>query len=192
MARNLNKIKKIGLLTSLLILATVIVGGTFAYLYDSTVDQPVTNEFKPANVPIEVEETIVNEVKTDVKIKNTGNIPAYIRAKIVVSWATEAGEILGTKPVLGTDYTISIDDTAWKKISDGNGDFYYYHKTPVDPEGGLTSVLINTCEAKTSSKTDDNDNTYYLRVDILAQSVQSEPANAMQELWGVSPSELKN
>jgi len=178
MARNFNKIKKIGLLTSLLILATVIVGGTFAYLATKTTD--VVNTFTPANVPIEVvEETFDGEIKENVTIKNNGNIPAYIRATYVVNWANEDGEIWGTPPT-ATEYTIEPGNS-WKLIGG-----YYYHKTPVDA-GASTNVFIVSCSLNDGVIPPDG---YSLRVDILAQSVQSEPETAMYDLWGVTPDDL--
>lgn len=176
MARNFNKIKKIGLLTSLLILATVIVGGTFAYLATKTTD--VINTFTPANVPIEVVEKFDGKTKTDVKIQNDGNIPAYIRATYVVNWATETGEIWGTPPT-AAEYTIDVNTDQWVKHSDG---YYYYVTGAVDPED-QTDNFINSCSLEDDVNPPESG--YYLRVDILAQSVQSEPADAIEELWGV-------
>lgn len=184
MARTKNKAKKIGLLTSLLVLATVAVGGTLAYLIDTT--DAVVNTFEPTSVPIEVVEEFDGKTKKDVQIRNNGNIPAYIRATYVVNWADEEGNILGTPPVKDEDYTIVLNEDDWIECDD---DGYYYHKKPV-AANGKTEVFIKTC----SLATDESGETvpvtppegYYLRVDVLAQSVQSTPKTAMKELWNVT------
>lgn len=183
MARTKNKARKIGLLTSLLVLATVAVGGTLAYLIDTT--DAVVNTFEPTSVPIEVVEDFDGETKKNVKIQNNGNIPAYIRATYVVNWADEEGNILGTPPVENEDYTIELNEGDWIEC-----DGYYYHTKPV-AANGETAVFIETCSLATA--TEDSENTvpvtppdgYYLRVDVLAQSVQSVPEEAIEELWDV-------
>ena len=100
------KTKKPVALVALLVLLCCTVAGTLAYLVDST--DPVTNTFTPASVSTEVKETFKDGVKSDVKIKNTGNIDAYIRAAVIVNWANDAGEISGT-PVTNADYSITYN-----------------------------------------------------------------------------------
>ncbi len=180
MARTKNKARKIGLLTSLLVLATVAVGGTLAYLIDTT--DEVVNTFEPTSVPIEVEEAFDGNTKKDVKIRNNGNIPAYIRATYVVNWEDEEGNILGTPPVKDEDYTIELNIKDWIEC-----DGYYYHTKPV-AANGETAVFIMTCslEKDESGVPVTPPDGYYLRVDVLAQSVQSTPKTAMEELWKVT------
>ena len=62
------------LLTALTVLMLGVVGATISYLVTST--KPVTNTFKYAEVTCEVNESFSNGVKSDVTIKNTGNIDA--------------------------------------------------------------------------------------------------------------------
>ena len=85
-----NKIALLAILTLAICLA---VGSTIAYLFDIT--GVVTNIFDPGVVTTEVTESFEDGVKSNVAIKNTGNVEAYIRATYVVNWKNEAGDVYG-------------------------------------------------------------------------------------------------
>lgn len=167
---------------ALVLVLTVSVGGTVAYLF--TMSGIVTNIFTPAPVKCEIDEPGWKDddiVKQDVSIKNTGEADAYIRATIVVTWQNEAGEVLGKTPVLNEDYTLSINEETnentkggWKKGNDG----YWYCIKADDVDDTKTAVLINSCEVLTSQ------GDYTLSVEILAQAIQAEPASVVKSIWG--------
>ena len=161
-------------LVAILGLLCCAVAGTVAYLVTST--DPVTNTFTPAHVSTAVDETFENGVKSDVKIQNTGDIDAYIRAAIIVNWADKDGNVSAT-PVEDSDYEMTLG-SGWVKIGD-----YYYCKTTTAP-GALTKPLIISC-AKTSTATVPDG--YDLQVTILADGIQSEPLTAIKEAWHVDP-----
>ena len=161
-------------LVAILVLLCCAVAGTVAYLVTST--DPVTNTFTPAHVSTAVDETFENGVKSDVKIQNTGDIDAYIRAAIIVNWADKDGNVSAT-PVEDSDYEMTLG-SGWVKIGD-----YYYCKTTTAP-GALTKPLIISC-AKTSTATVPDG--YDLQVTILADGIQSEPLTAIKEARHVDP-----
>lgn len=173
--RPLPKKKVSLLLVSLVLIAAIAVGSTVAFIATST--EPITNIFNPANVTIDIDEKIDNGVKTDVQVKNTGSTDAFIRAKIVVTWKDADGNVSATKPVEGTDYTMTLNETNWFRGSDG----FYYCKTSVAPNGGSTPVLIEKCE-KTGTPPAD----YDLSVEIIASGIQSTPDGAVKEAWGMT------
>lgn len=149
------------------------VGGVYAYLMAKT--GPISNEFVPAIVSCSVEEDFTDGVKSNVKVRNTGNIDTYIRATVIVTFASEDGKILATAPVEGTDYTVDWAAEGWLKGADG----YWYHTKPVKPNE-TTASLINT--AQLVSAPDD----YRLHMQILATGIQSAPDHVVQEAWGVT------
>ena len=166
------------LLTSLVLVLVCAVGAAVAYLVDTTSE--VVNTFDPAKVSCEVTETFENDVKTDVAIKNTSDIEAYIRAAIIVTWKNaENGNVYGGMPVKDVDYTISLNGTDWFQGTDG----YYYHKKPVPPESqdGRTEVLIYSC-SPIAAKTPEG---YGLNVEILGSAIQCVPAYVVEQNWKV-------
>ena len=171
------KAKRVGSGFVLLILAVVLaIGGTLAYIIANTVS--VENKFTPGEVRCEVEETFKHNVKSDVKIKNTGNTAAYIRATYVVTWQKDDGTVNGKMPVVGTDYTIVFaDNTGWELIGD-----YWYYTSPV-AAGGETGVLIASCKLAEGAAVPTG---YHLSVEIIASAIQSEPASVVAEKWHVA------
>lgn len=178
-------------LVAILVLLCCTVAGTLAYLVDST--DPVTNTFTPAHVSTAVDETFENGVKSDVKIKNTGDIDAYIRAAVIINWADANGNVYGGgTPAASTDdgksgdYIISFNTDDWKQIGD-----YWYCETTTAP-GALTKPLIISC-AKTSTATVPDG--YDLQVTILADGIQADGVASngktpMEDAWGVTPGQL--
>lgn len=161
------------LLAAVIVLLAGAVGGTWAFLVAQS--EPVQNNFTYAHVRCTIDEKFENGVKSDVKIQNTGDIPAYIRARIVVTWKDASGNVSAV-PVKDSDYTMTMG-TGWTKGTDG----YWYCNTAVDA-GGETPVLITKCEKKGNAPKD-----YNLSVEILADAIQSEPASAVTEAWGNTP-----
>ena len=168
-----NKRKAAVLLTSLVLVLVCAVGATVAYLVDTTSE--VVNTFDPAKVSCEVTETFENDVKTDVAIKNTSDIEAYIRAAVIVTWKDKDGNVYGKMPAEGTDYTITWGKTGWTKGSDG----YYYYNSPVAVEAS-TATLITECKDKGTAPAG-----YGLNVEILGSAIQAKgmDASSAQDAW---------
>lgn len=162
------------LLAAVIVLLAGAVGGTWAFLVAQS--EPVQNNFTYAHVSCRIDEKFENGVKSDVKIQNTGDIPAYIRARIVVTWKDTSGNVSSTVPVKNTDYTIAFNEKDWTQQGG-----YWYCNTAVDV-GGETPVLITKCEKKGNAPKD-----YDLSVEILADAIQSEPASAVTDAWKYTP-----
>lgn len=169
------------LFIAVVMLIGAVVGSTVAFLVTQT--DPVENKFTYASVSCAVSETFKGATKEKVQIQNTGTTDAYIRATYVVSWLNKDGSIApvpqGTIP---NGYTLSISENpnkAWTKGTDG----YFYYLTPVAP-GGLTDGSLVNCTVTYPQGVEPE---YILSVEILATAVQSTPAKAVQEAWGVTP-----
>ena len=163
------------------ILACAAVSGSLAWLISTP--EPVVNTFTPGAVTIQVDETFNGTTKSDVRIKNTGNVPAYIRVALVPAWVDDEGNI-AAKPAsleqLDNDCNI-----AWGK--DGNGyeddwfigsDGFYYCKTVINP-GEYTPILIKSCTVK------DGEHEYDFELQVIASAVQSLPTSTVGEVWPV-------
>ena len=162
------------LLAAVIVLLAGAVGGTWAFLVAQS--EPVQNNFTYAHVRCTIKEKFDGTTKSDVQIQNTGDIPAYIRARIVVTWKDANGNVSSTVPVKNTDYTIAFNEKDWTQQGG-----YWYCNTAVDV-GGETPVLITKCEKKGNAPKD-----YDLSVEILADAIQSEPASAVTDAWKYTP-----
>ena len=171
------KTKKPVALVAILVLLCCAVAGTVAYLVTST--GPVTNTFTPASVTTEVVEEFNGTTKSNVRIKNTGNIDAYIRVAVVANWIDKDGNVYGgATPVAGKDYTLTPktgENENWFQGYDG----YYFCKNAIE-SGSETPVLIESCAKTTGAEVPEG---YDLQVTILADGIQSVPADAVQQAW---------
>lgn len=167
------------LMLALAILLVAVVGTTIAYLFTNT--GSITNTFTPASVTTKITEDFKNNVKDNVQVQNTGDVEAYIRAAVVVTWQDDSGNVYPTAPVEGTDYTVTYPGNGWVKHTDG----YYYYTSPV-AAGASTGILLTDCKPVEGMTPED----YHLVVEILASAIQSKPANAVTEAWGVDPTTL--
>lgn len=170
-------------LAALLVLVLGIVGTTLAWLTDTTEDQ--TNTFEYAKVSCQVLEDVnSNETqKRNVRIQNTGNTDAYIRATYVVTYRDEAGNILyeTLEDDWEVDLTKEINTDGWVPGKDG----YWYCKKPVAP-GEETPALFKAPiygngRFLDGGRSKERAITY---VEILATAIQSQPVKAMGEAWG--------
>ena len=119
--------KAIILLLSLTMVLTAVIGGSLAFLISSPAS--VTNTFSPAKVDASVQGDM-----TSITIENTGEMPAYIRAAIVVTWKT-GDTVYYEAP---TDYSISLG-TDWTTGNDG----YYYYVPAVEIDASTTPLTVS-------------------------------------------------
>lgn len=164
---------------SLGLLLGFMITGTGAFLLDAS--DPVTNTFQSSKITTTVEETLEGDTKSNVSIKNTGDTDAWIRAKVIITWQDERGNVYGSEPSAGKDYTIqwniaekADNEPCWVEGSDG----FYYWTGQVAPEGS-TGILIKECKYQKDRAPEG----YALTVEIIASGIQSRPANVFDTEW---------
>ena len=166
----------IKLVICLILLLMISVGGTIAFVVTHTSE--IRNTFTESVVKCEVDETLKDNVKSNVSIKNTGDTTAYIRAFVNVTWMNESKQVVASvSPKENTDYEINYSTSGWLKGSDG----YYYYTLPVQPNN-KTAVLINSCELLETASAPDG---YYLSVEIVCSAIQSTPESVVSKIWHV-------
>ena len=156
------------------ILACAAVSGSLAWLISAP--GPVVNEFIPGEVTIQVDETFDGTTKSNVRIKNTGNVPAYIRVALVPAWVDDEGNIAAKHASLD-DCNITLGDDFnqfWFEGTDG----FYYCKTFINPDKS-TPILIKSCTVK------DGEHEYDFELQVIASAVQSLPTSTVGEVWPV-------
>lgn len=169
----MKKKRNLIIISSIILVATTI-ATTIAFISkDNTID----NDFLLGTVSTAVDETFTNNVKEDVSIENTGNVDAYIRAFILISYKDANGVILTDTPAANTDYSMTMSNSTNWLYSSTDG--FYYYKLPVAPNNN-TDILIDECRELQSH------NGKILSVDIITQSIQATPSSAVTEAWGVT------
>ena len=183
--RRKRRSKKTGtLFLSLLLVATMVVGGTLAYLFTNT--EPVENIFTPSYVSCSVTEEFNGTIKRNVNVTNTGNIDAYIRVKLVTYRVNDKEQHIGG--------TAEIPDfkpgAGWVK----NGDYYYYTKPVAPDEQPETSLIDSITLTGSYDDADDADGGKQV-IEVMAEAIQAngvadDGTKAVVEAWGVDPKEL--
>lgn len=158
-----------------MLLATVMlfalaVGGTIAWLTDK--DRPLVNTFDPSKVTCEVQEKFDGKVKSDVNVKNTGDIDAFIRVKLVTYRTNDAGQHIGGTAAL-PQFTLGAN---WVEY---NG--YYYYTLPVAPGDKPATKLT---DSMTLTESYDDADGGHQSIDVMAEAIQSVPEAAVKAAWG--------
>ncbi len=162
-------------LSLLILLLTVTVAGTLAFLVTSS--GPIVNSFSPSAVDCEVSETFDGTIKSDVNVKNTGDTDAYVRVKLVSYRVNDNGARIGG---IATVPGFTLGEN-WVKF----GDHYYYTK-PLAPGAEADTALTATGITLQSYTDADGGNQV---IEVMAEAIQSGPARAVEQSWGVSISE---
>lgn len=155
------------LLIAVLLLISTAVGSTAAFLVTKT--GPVVEDFAYAQVSCQVTDTM--------GVKNTGTAQAYIRASYAVNWLDGEENIVAAVP---EDYSCDLAENpqgAWVEGGDG----YFYYPYPVDPGDETPSLLTCSVSYPENPK-------YTLSVEVVAEAIQSNPAEAAEDAWGVTVS----
>lgn len=160
------------LIISLVLLLVAVIGGTVAYLMDTT--PGVTNTFTPAQVTIDPTESVdhTENTKSDIKFTNTGNVPVYIRATLVIYWKDAEGNVIPQPELAKVEG--GIPGTGWFKVDD----IYYYE--PVVPVGGSTMAMTDKITVTIPAGS-----TAQCYIDVRAEAIQAEPDEAVADAWKV-------
>ena len=161
-----------------MVIATVLllalaIGGTLAWL--STKDAPITNTFKPSHVSCSVTEEFDGKIKSNVNVTNTSDIDAYIRVKLVTYRTNDRGQHIG-----GTAELPSF--TPGENWVEHDG--YYYYTLPVAAGAAPERPLIGESGIALTEYTDADGGKQV--VEVMAEAIQSGPAQAVGQAWGVS------
>lgn len=158
------------ILIAVLTVSLALCGTVLAYMFSQT--EYKDNEFTPANVSCSVVEEFDGVQKTSIKVKNTGNIDAYLRVRLVSYWVNADGDIVA-KPSKLPEITLT---SGWIKSANNT----YYYRTPVAPSN-LTDTLLSAPIIL------EKDEDGHLQViEVFAEAIQSKPLSAVTNSWGVN------
>lgn len=163
------------LVVSVLVLLLAVAGGTLAWLTAQT--DGVVNTFTPAQVSCKVTENFNGTTKSNVNVTNTSDIDAYIRIKLVTYRVNAQNQHIGGTATIPT-------------FTPGQGwvehDGYYYYTLPVKAGGTPATYLISSIDLTGSYNDADGGKQV---IEVMAEAIQSSPAEAVGESWGVTISE---
>ena len=168
--------KAIVLAIAVVLLLSATVTGTLMYLVSKTAS--VTNTFDPAHVSCKVQENFDKTVKKNVNVKNTSDIDAYLRVKLVTYRVNGDGEQIGGTAAIPE---FALGDGWFEK--DG---FYYYNK-PVAPDKTPAADLIGNSGITLVEYTDADGGRQV--VEVIAEAIQSVPTSVVKDMWKVNVSE---
>ena len=157
--------RKSAAVAAVALVGVLAIGGTMAWIFDRT--DEVENTFQPVEVTCMVDEKIEGDVKKDVKVVNTGDVDAFIRAAVVINWVDINGDIVGELPE-GYGYTTSSLPASAKWVKGTDGYFYY---TELVEKDGVTENLIDSIASTYSGE---GEQTCFLSVEILASAIQAD------------------
>lgn len=161
--------RTVALLVSLMVLLTVAVGVTVAYIIDRT--ESVENTFTPSRVACEV----LKGTNHSYTVKNIGDTTAYIRASVLVNWKNNDGHIYAKAP----EFKVTLGD-GWFQGSDG---YFYYTKAAA---AGTKTDTALTVEVLTEKP----DDSLELVVEVIASAVQA--TTEAVEAWSNNVVTVKN
>lgn len=162
------------LFLSLLLVVTLAISGTLAYLV--TKSDPVENKFTPSHVACQVTENFDRTTKSNVNVTNTGDTEAYIRVKLVTYRVNEDSQHIG-----GTAQIPNFTPGTGWVLNEADG--YYYYTSPVKPNEKPSANLINSIDLTDSY--DDADGGKQV-IEVMAEAIQSGPDYAVGQSWDVS------
>lgn len=149
----------------LLLTVALTATGVFASLGDTTSVVTV----KPGSVGC--------EVTKDYAVKSTGTVPALLRAKLVINWLDEEGNVLAEAP---EQAVLTIGEIrGWTQFPasgkpEGPDDGYWYCDRIAQPDAKIPFLGEVKAEGGT------------VRVTVLAEAIQATPAEAVGEAWGMA------
>ena len=162
--------KPLVLIASMMLVAAVAVVGTIAWLQASTTR--IDDTFRSAAVTGTVYEDFNGSSKQNVRVKNESNIDVYVRVSLVPTWQDVSGNILPDTASVEHNLNFTLG-TDWFRSGD-----YYYYTGRVAPDA-FTNNLADTIYSLPQGAA-------CMNLQVLSEVIQADPADAVQEAWGVT------
>jgi len=158
--------KRLILVVCLVLLLVIGVGTTMAYFHLAS--GPVINTFQAGSAGAKVNEVVSGNTKNEITVTNTGKSPVYVRVRLVSYYEDSKGNVL---PQASPCLSFTLGDN-W--VYHGG---YYYYNAPL-AAGATTEDLLGTDLAMSEGQV----------IEVLADTVQATPAQAVKDAWDVDAS----
>ncbi len=170
--RKLCKLKTT-LLLAVILLVTVAVGATLAYIYAET--QPLRNLFADAHVVCTTAYDVENDTWT---ITNEGDVEAYVRVAVIPYLMSESDNVFWDNPLYTVTHGVADD---WTSFGVHN---YYYYQIPL-PAGESVVFGTVTVDPGVGEGLDYSD----IKVTVNAEAFQVGSDVALADAWSVTYTE---
>ena len=172
-------VRMILLILTVVMIFGVAIGGTTAFLFQSS--DNVVNTFIPGTITGKITEEFNDTSKTSATVTNYGNIAAYTRVAAVGVETNADGQVIGSYDISG-----KIDSTKWDLVGG-----YYYYKGSLAPGAATPNLLSSPVVLQETVGTGEEAVTHYYRVTIVAELIQAEGTTsagtaAVTDAWGVA------
>lgn len=166
------------LLVAMILIGFLGVNKTQAWLLAKTGEK--NNHFTVGTLYHEIEEEFDGVLKKNVAVTNTGETDAFVRVMVIPQWLDKSGTtILGLETTDTFEAEYNEEDWFLKE-----GFWYYRHLVT---SGDATAVLVKSAQPK--NNLDERYKNKVFNLQVVTQSVQGTPLEAVKELWGFDPSE---
>lgn len=153
-----------------ILMAAISVGVTLAYL--ASASDPVINTFQAGSVGADIYEEFDGSIKSVIAVRNTGKSPVYARVRLVSYYESSEGVVDASKGSPAVSFNCG---TGWVEAGE-----YYYYTLPVGAGQSTTNLLDTNIEMEKGQV-----------IEVLADTVQATPKDAVLAVWGVDPTTLK-
>ncbi len=133
-------------------------------------EKETVNTFVGSYVKVETEEFWGGGVR-HIRVKNNGNIEAYVRCTPIFTVRDEKGNVCDA--ILVEDEVLDINYDAWVRIGS-----YYYCRKPV-AGGKYTPFVVEGCKSET-------DEGYAIDLKLLVSAIDSSDPATVFAQWGIS------
>lgn len=126
---------------------------------------------------VDIDDDVEGQVKSNVVITNTGNMPEYIRVAVVANWVDAAGATLQSMvPVLDLENNWVL-----------NGRYYYYTQA-IDPGMSPADPIFKKYTAPVADAPEGAD---HLEMSIAVQAIDAQAEKSYITAWGMAGIEVK-
>lgn len=147
----------------------VVVGASATLAYFHLASGPVINTFQAGSAGAEVYEVVDGNTKKEITVTNTGKSPVYVRIRLVSYYQDNQGNVLAQDSP-GVAFT---KGAKWVKIGE-----YYYYNAPLAAGATTEDLLGDDTITMTAGQV----------IEVLADTVQATPAQAVKDAWNVDAS----
>lgn len=169
-----------------IILLCTTCGSVFAFMRTKT--PVIDNTIMPAVVSCHISEKFDGVNKTEIKVVNDSNVDVYLRVCFVTYWVNGENKVVA-KPSETLEITDELyDEDKW--IPGSNNIFYYKTSVPPDDSNIETNHhivdFLETGKSLVLKKVTEDGVDYYQVIEIFAEAIQAETADAVTNSWQVT------